>query len=257
MVAWHGVALPFFHCRLSFARFSCFPFVRFFFFSILLLRRFDLLLLQPLLLPSFVWRFFFLYLLSYGLMPKRKNESPNTCVCCMLYTYICIMCWVAQSSRLFSCVVYAVFLCTAMLLLPVLLPLLLPLHGQTFTINPQSYAFFCTVSVDSPLVFFFIFVFALLFVCAFFSESVLHLLVYGWETLAPYYNVYFCCWRWQCVGGNVMECEFDSHRTTDHHFSQFQPLQGCFDFFSLSILWFCGAKKSFTILWCIIIIYFH
>lgn len=72
-------------------------------------------------------------------------------------------------------------------------------------------------AVDSPIVCAFFHVFFLILsalVCAlcFFPVSVLHLLVYGWETFALSrisFCVYFCCWRWQCVGGSVMECEFN------------------------------------------------
>lgn len=130
------VWLPFF--AIVGARSLARPFSRIFFFSstfvvflvfrpvfLLLLRRFDplLLIFLPLCFflflafSSFLFRVFFVfsYLPSYGLMLKRKKREktnrPDTCV--FLYG-ICIMCWVAQSSRLFSCVVYAVFLCTAL-----------------------------------------------------------------------------------------------------------------------------------------------
>lgn len=134
---WHcnGVALPFFSSivgSFSLCRFSCFPFF--------------------LLLPSSFWsshccRFFLYFFFSIScILFTLLWSHAETQKRIVRYVYtVCIMCWVAQSSRLFSCVVYAVFffVCTqpyyAMLLLSLLL---LPLHGQTFTINPRSYAFF-------------------------------------------------------------------------------------------------------------------
>lgn len=139
----YGIALPFFPlsgrahsfaCSLS-LDFLVFLVFRFF---LLLLRRFD---------PPFL--FFHIFYAPHSLSPSpppisriflftllwSHAETQKTNRQIRVYLYVCIMCWVAQSSRLFSCAVYAVFLCTAMLLL-----LLLPLHGQTFTSNPQSYA---------------------------------------------------------------------------------------------------------------------
>lgn len=159
MVAWHGIA-AIFHCRQFFLVFRVFRF------SFLLYCCFAVLILTHSLSPSLHRHIFFfsfaVYLPSYGLIPKHKTESPDTRV----YLYVCIMCWIAQSSRLFSCVVYAVFLCTFMLLpslllllllLPLLLlPMLLPFHGQTFTINFQSYAFILLLLLIPPFVCFFL-----------------------------------------------------------------------------------------------------
>lgn len=156
-MAWHCRYFP---LSAVLSRFSCFPF---FFFALLLLRRFDPHSLTLPLTPSpYIFFSFAVYLPSYGLIPKHKTESPDTRV----YLYVCIMCWIAQSSRLFSCVVYAVFLCTFMLLpslllllllLPLLLlPMLLPFHGQTFTINFQSYAFILLLLLIPPFVCFFL-----------------------------------------------------------------------------------------------------
>lgn len=127
--------------------------------------------------------FFFLFTLLWSDVETQKkkhtNESQNTCVH-IIYTRIRIMCWVARNHHDYSVVWFMPSFCAHSSV--VVMMLLLPSHGQTFTIYPQCYAFFCTISVDSPFVFVFLyihFLFAILFFCVWFFfvcvESVLHL----------------------------------------------------------------------------------
>lgn len=208
-MAWRGMALPLFSivgCSFSFFLFS----VLFFLFLLLLLLFYCCFVV--LILSRFRYSFIFFHsLYIYPLMVSCRNAKTNRQI--RVYLYVCIMCWIAQSSRLFSCVVYAVFLCTFMF---VPRSVLLPLHGQTFAINFSKLCLYFVAAVDSPFVCVCVCFFPFCFCYCFFSHwqaCLICSLMDGRRSLVLFVLLLLmlAVCRRQCDG---MRFLFDSHRKT-------------------------------------------